>query len=840
MLRVEAKKDVIQILENIGRLCKIAQRENGQMLLTILQECQDAVISLGEYFERNLEDSGEMIAQMERLCELFYLVSQDLERRVTYEKEICQMVQSLLAYANGITDAYQIVFFPYKADMWDSLESIWLTCKTDSRCDCKVVPIPYYHYDAKNNVWNYCYEIDKFPSYVPVIDYQEYDLTQQPDAAFIHNPYDQYNHVTHVHSDYYSYNLKKYVRNLFYVPYYVTSGFISEDHKLLSAYANADYLVVQSETFKDGLKIHGFDKKALVLGSPKLDRVIRLSDTQGNIPRDWEERIGHRKSIMLNTSLSQFLADGEAYLKKIAYIFNMIKERDDVVLIWRPHPLLKSTIESMRPHLLGSYKKLQEQFIEENIGILDTTPDIVQAVAVADAYIGETASSVINLFQAAGKPLFILNNYIDRSYTEEEKQRVHIYDCEVVDDTLYCVPVNCGGVLMVSEDDWSQVRFCKEIERIPEWTACYRELKYKDGQLHISSANRNAHFIYDISNKNLEKVELTYKGRPWNPRYMVSYKNKIFYLPTLTKAIGEYDICTGIWKEYEEPIRVLQKNVQEHILEDIVAYVTYENKIWMTNLYSNAVLCFDMETAQYTITYVGNEQRRYSAIETDGMYIYLGDAYSGNIEVWDMQFTTHVTTYVMPTEYRAFLNFQGRGAAHLRLILVDGILLGIPCTSNALVKINLHTGQIQLLASEFFAPVMQPQNKYKPEVHGVVCFAKLLDGRRLLLQRRCDSALLDLDIYTESYHVHMPRYADGEVDGLLHGKDGFEKRHTHAEFARRESEWFSLESFLDDLCRERMKDAMIRQKKEMETMAVNLDGSCGEKVHEFMMGVLTS
>ena len=47
-----------------------------------------------------------------------------------------------------------IVFLPYKASMWDSLESIWKTAYEDkSYCNTYVVPIPYADIDANGKVF---------------------------------------------------------------------------------------------------------------------------------------------------------------------------------------------------------------------------------------------------------------------------------------------------------------------------------------------------------------------------------------------------------------------------------------------------------------------------------------------------------------------------------------------------------------------------------------------------------------------------------------------------------------------------------------------------------------
>lgn len=46
---------------------------------------------------------------------------------------------------------YKVVFMPYKASMWDSLESIWMAADKDERCEALVVPITYYELDSNQN-----------------------------------------------------------------------------------------------------------------------------------------------------------------------------------------------------------------------------------------------------------------------------------------------------------------------------------------------------------------------------------------------------------------------------------------------------------------------------------------------------------------------------------------------------------------------------------------------------------------------------------------------------------------------------------------------------------------
>ena len=62
----------------------------------------------------------------------------------------------------------EVVFFPYKVSMWDSLESIWFAARDDENCDAYVVPIPYYDRLPNGEFGTMHYEGNLYPEYVPV------------------------------------------------------------------------------------------------------------------------------------------------------------------------------------------------------------------------------------------------------------------------------------------------------------------------------------------------------------------------------------------------------------------------------------------------------------------------------------------------------------------------------------------------------------------------------------------------------------------------------------------------------------------------------------------------
>ena len=96
-------------------------------------------------------------------------------------------------------------------------------------------------------------------------------------------------------------------------------------------------------------------------------------------------------------------------LAKMKFVFQTFREcKDEVALLWRPHPLIKDTIEIMLPDLWEAYQKIVRKYKQEGWGIYDDTADLDRAIAISDAYYGD-GSSVVQLCQTAGLPVMIQN-----------------------------------------------------------------------------------------------------------------------------------------------------------------------------------------------------------------------------------------------------------------------------------------------------------------------------------------------------------------------------------------------------------------------------------------------
>lgn len=432
-MRKFQKDQILDIIENIHtihqRIREKLKEKEYDTVQAALSDCQNAAIQLGEAIEQIEGEGTEAVGHLERYCESVYEISMQKES-VLPQTAYKNLNENLVKAENAVKHlAIEkiAVFLPYKASMWDSLESVWKAADNDSEWTSMVIPIPYFTKNEDGSLGEMFYEGSDFPSYVPVVDWQQYALeTLQPDVIFIHNPYDQYNFVTSIHPYFYASKIRKYTSKLVYIPYFVhRNDMVKEDYCILPGTLYADLVILQSEKVREQyiryysaalselvekLGKSAIEQKFLALGSPKLD-VAEKDETI--IPDEWKPFLGKNKKVLFfNTHLSGLMKEkSKQFLKKLDWIFNYFQKREDVVLLWRPHPLMLETAASMNPEAVEPYLQLVNRYREEKIGIYDDSKDLHRAVNLSDAYYGDT-SSVVELFRHQGKSIMIMNHEV--------------------------------------------------------------------------------------------------------------------------------------------------------------------------------------------------------------------------------------------------------------------------------------------------------------------------------------------------------------------------------------------------------------------------------------------
>lgn len=444
----QIEETIRQMEEAHDEIKKCMGRGNAALAGELLADCQNAAIAIGTLIEDAEGEGHPAVAVLEEYCELVYQIHENLmpdcmaNANKIYKSLRQKLMKAQSNIRNNIKIRTEAVFLPYKASMWDSLESVWKAADADPDCDAYVIPIPYFDKNPDGSFREMHYEGDCYPKYVPVTRYDRYDFGKHmPDVVYIHNGYDDCNLVTSVHPAFYSRNLKKYTEELVYIPYFVL-GEIDPDNEqeaegmkhfcFMPGIINADKVIVQSEDMKK-IYVREFlkaakecgligkhldraylEKKFLGIGSPKFDKVLNTKKEDLEIPEEWLKIIKKpdgtpKKIIFYNNSIGALLKHNEKMIAKMKTVFELFKKnKDEVAFLWRPHPLIENTLTAMRPQLWNQYLQIRNRYIEECWGIYDDTADLDRAVILSDAYYGD-GSSVVQLCLAKGMPVMIQN-----------------------------------------------------------------------------------------------------------------------------------------------------------------------------------------------------------------------------------------------------------------------------------------------------------------------------------------------------------------------------------------------------------------------------------------------
>ncbi len=444
-MRQYIKKSCLEMLETLteshGEIGRLITKGNAAVAMELLTDCQQAAISVGGLIDEYEREDTDEVHLLEQYCELMWNVASGLQNGenvdgTTFEKNAGELLQKV---SYGIEKVYktvkEVVLLPYQASMWDSLESAWKKECAEPDTEVFVIPVPFYDRNPDGSLGAIHFDGMNLPKYVEFTAYTTYDIEKRhPERIYIHNPYDEMNLVTSVDPTYYSSVLKDQTEELVYIPYFVlyevdpnspVSLKNAEDFVALPAVVNAHRVIVQSENWRKAyIKIMTdyageqtrsyWEKKIEVEVSSKIERVRHRVNTDLELPTEWlkltEKPDGTRRKIILcNTGVRNISLYDEKVLDKIERVFETFKEhRDEVVLLWRPHPLAKPTFQAMRPGLYERYEKIIKKYREEGWGIYDDSAELHRAIAVSDAYYGDN-SSLVEMYKETGKPIMIQN-----------------------------------------------------------------------------------------------------------------------------------------------------------------------------------------------------------------------------------------------------------------------------------------------------------------------------------------------------------------------------------------------------------------------------------------------
>lgn len=433
-------------LEHLELFCNVHEeirkcliQENWEEVLELLGVAQEGAIQLGNQLDEEQGEDCKTVRHLEKYCELLFLIFEAITQGsdmtiddiIMALQEISEQIEKSIW--EDIKVKKEVVFLPYKASAWESMESIWRAAYEDPDCDVYVIPVPRYEKRVDGCIGDLQWDGDLYPDYVPITHYEQYGFeSRKPDVIFINSPYDEYNGTIGIPGAFYSRRLKKCTNQLIYIPYFTVDEIEPADEKAvytmnyfvtMPGVVHADKVIVQSENMRQTYierlvefagedTRHIWEEKIVGLGSPLMDKKSASEFNMQQIPEEWKKVIqkpdgSNKKIILYYNSISIFQQYGQQVIEKMQKVFQTFREQqEEVAMLWRPDSLIEVVLKQTQPKLWEEYQNLQKQFLEEGWGIYDASEDVKRAVAVCDGYYGDTGS-VAQMCRLWEKPVML-------------------------------------------------------------------------------------------------------------------------------------------------------------------------------------------------------------------------------------------------------------------------------------------------------------------------------------------------------------------------------------------------------------------------------------------------
>jgi hypothetical protein len=853
------QKQILDLLKTLDKaideIKRLLKNNQTSAAINLLADCQDGAVNIGEFIEEMYGENTKTVGLLTEFSEILYKTSTEINNESIRGKFANQLQDKLRIIKNSVNNELkpnkiEIAFFPYKASMWDSLESIYLAAKEDPACDAYVVPIPYYDRLPGGAFGQMHYEGREYPSNIPVVDWQAYNLEEcRPDIIFVHNPYDAGNYVTSVHPNFYCERLKNLTDCLVYVPYFVCAGDEIPAHFCaLPGTFYAHKIIVQSESIRQSYIKHfkEFEKKNncravfgkpedkfVALGSPKFDKAINSKPEDFALPPEWQRLIikpdGTKKKVFFyNTTIAAILEGNEKYLQKIRHVLGVFRNAQDVVLLWRPHPLNEATYQAMRPRLLDEYERIIADYKREGWGIFDDSSDLHRAIAWSDVYYGDV-SSVMAMFDAVGKPVMVQNVEVGENAEVEwnkwllEKflDRALFYRFFVINDEIWFCDSHSNSFFKMNRETL-------EHEYVGSFAYSLHNYSYLVGtfykeRVYFAPFRANEIAEYDIQKKTMTYI--TYNNIKFDTNFVgaLNYKRYIFFTPSMYKAIMRLDTESKEIDFFDDWLEHLSRLItdEKQYFFSIPLRVT-ENTFMFATCGTNAVVEFNMETLKSKVYEVGQKGYKYNCICFDGKDYWLSPFYNGPVVKWNPDVGV----------IKEFTDVVGSDQSFRSIVFSEGYVWLFPNYSKQTLKINVKTNEVfevKELEPSFIEdePRMSPIAYTCAQNIGSVIYA--YDGK--------DGTFIEYDCKTQKKREKILKYSTQALEkikpmlGHFLYKD-IEKCQKIWEYYYYEHPSFVLYDYINFNCE--MNFYKSAKKQLFNVMNSNADGTAGKMIFDFL------
>lgn len=687
------------------------------------------------------------------------------------------------SWASG--DTKTVLFLPWKGYMWESMAGIYRAAK-DLGYRVIVSPVVYADRDIDGTPGDYIIDIDMIPSEVDLTDPAELDIPGiHPDAIFIQYPYDEYNDSCVSDERYFARNLFRYTPDLVYVSPYDMDDIYSDDNRGLEFFPDfgivpgvfySDRVYLQSDILRDlyvreWTRMAGedtasvWDNKMRFAGNIRDDEL--LSDVYGmfDFPDDWSDFImrpdgSRRDMIMYHPQSGLPSSQGEAILRKLEDdIGIMNKYRDEYVFLWYRDESLDIYFNEVRPDLNDAYLQLKERFVKEHTGIMDDSGDIVRAVTVSRAYIGDPGS-LVPVYKRAGRPVMLrVPELIYSDYSQIIEGHLYPYKGTVVGENYYFVSTIWPGLYKLNLNTGKTELACELPEKNTYRSIAYGNMLSHDGLLYIIPFKAGELVVFDPSSGELNTIGI------WND-------DEIKERPVV--ACG---IITGgylfLFKHASDTVFRIELNDLRVERRDgwgsklrypfMTASCTSDSEyVYAGNIMEDCIACICIEDFSVEIRYIPNSDTRYYGLAMNGDRLWMTPYTHGRM--------LGIRPDMSLSPIEADMNEitpRGVTANFLNLIFVGNDILLFPMQTSSFYRYNITTDRFK---PEYLGMSASHLKYRDPGIDGPVESHAIKDGDSVyvLLHQRSELLIYDCKrSASRTIPLTLPDEMKTETEGMV-------------------------------------------------------------------------
>ncbi len=695
-MNLSKSNQIINLITTIREAITELTKSEKNVSLQILADCQDGIFAIHDLLQNSGNENSMLSQKLEELIKLIYDIYENLLKTdilqtsdvvVNKLSNKVEEINELISYRiQG--KSYEIVFLPYKASMWDCFDSIYKEVVQDPKYNVVVLPVPYYTLDSNGNKIELVYEGNQLPEYVEITDYQEYDIKgNNPDAIFIHNPYDGFNKVTRMLEKYYSGELRKYTEYLVYIPYFVSDGNRGGDYLYsLPAIKNSWKTIVQSKEVRNAYLRYANPDKVVAIGSPKFDMVMS-NNMSISMQESWKEKIEGKKVYLYNTNLSSILDESISLIDRIEKVIDVFRKNKESVLLWRPHPLNMETARTFHSMYFDKYISLVNEFRLMENGIYDDTSDIARAIILSDAYIGDEASSVVPVYKATQKPMLLISNntmdekiflkHLSATAATIYKDEIWLFSDELC--SIFTVSLSSGETKLFSfiQD--------KNNGRYPLFT----DMIIHNEKLYLIPCCASRLCVIDLVNRKNHYIDI---NKERDNSYSVALKGDIIYLlpAYYSSEMICIDTATEKVQKYNYPLQTILPPEASENMPAFKGVYPIENRFWQALTIAPVIMNFNLELQNFNIYEVKSTNKSFFGITFDGEDFWLLPKYGETIVQWSPKLEQVVQEIAIPDWFQ----WKDMGT-FIDLIYFEGAVWLVPYLADKIIKINAATGEVK-------------------------------------------------------------------------------------------------------------------------------------------------